>query len=107
MQKIVITFGIIASTQFGSTHIPTIAPAQQEVPAYAKWGQLAMKETQSKYPNASIIDYLHVGSESIENSTIEEFRLWLKDSNKEFGISVKIEYTTETDELVNIQIQEK
>ncbi|QUG41173.1 YqzG/YhdC family protein [Psychrobacillus sp. INOP01] len=106
MQKIVVAFGIIASTQSVSTHIPTIALAQQEIPAYAKWGQLAIKETQSKYPNASIIDYLHEGRESKGNTTIEKFRLWLKDSDKEFGVSVKIEFKTETDELLNIQIQE-
>lgn len=106
MQKIVIALGLFASTHSASTHLPTIAPTQQEIPSYAKWGQLAIKETRSKYPNARIIDYLHEGSESKENSTIEKFRLWVKDSDKEFGVSVKIEYTTETDELVNIQIQE-
>lgn len=106
MKKIVIALGIIAPTLSFSTHIPTIAPAQQEIPAYAKWGQLAIKETKAKYPNANIIDYLHEGSESKENSTIEKFRLLLKENDKEFGVSVKIEYTTETNELVNIQIQE-
>ena len=105
MKKLVIALGIIASTLSVSTQIPAIAPTQQELPAYAKWGQLAIKETQSKYPNASIIDYLHIGSESKENNTIEKFRLWLKESGKEFGVSVIIEYTTETDELVNIQIE--
>ncbi|WP_277584243.1 DUF3889 domain-containing protein [Psychrobacillus antarcticus] len=106
MKKIMIAFGIIAPTLSISAHIPTIAPVQQEIPAYAKWGQFAMRETQSKYPNASIVDYLHVGSKSKENSTIEKFRLWLKESDKEFGVSVIIEYTTETDELVNIRIEE-
>lgn len=106
MQKIVIALGIIASIQSDSTYISAITPAQQELPAYAKWGQLAIKETRSKYPNASIIDYLHEGSEFKEDSTIEKFRLWLKDSDKEFGVSVRIEFTTETDELLNIQIQE-
>ncbi|MCZ8532696.1 DUF3889 domain-containing protein [Psychrobacillus psychrodurans] len=106
MQKIVIALGIITSTQLVPAHIQTISPTQQEIPAYAKWGQLAMKETQSKYPNASIIDYLHEGKETKESSTIEKFKLWLKDSGKEFGVSVRIEYITDTDELVNIQIQE-
>lgn len=105
MKKIIIALGIIAPTLSFSPHIPTITPAQQEIPTYAKWGQLAIKETQSKYPNTNIIDYLHEGSETKENSTIEKFKLWLKDRDKEFGVSVKIEYTTETDELVNIQIQ--
>ncbi|MER2172525.1 MAG: DUF3889 domain-containing protein, partial [Psychrobacillus psychrodurans] len=44
--------------------------------------------------------------ETKESSTIEKFKLWLKDSGKEFGVSVRIEYITDTDELVNIQIQE-
>ncbi|MET0959802.1 MAG: DUF3889 domain-containing protein [Psychrobacillus psychrotolerans] len=107
MRKLVFALGIIVSTQSVVQQIPTLAPAQQEIHAYAKWGQFAMKETQSKYPNASIIDYLYEGSELKENTTTEKFRLWLRnsDSDREFGVSVKIEYTTETDELVNIHIE--
>ncbi|MFJ7824869.1 DUF3889 domain-containing protein [Psychrobacillus sp. NPDC096623] len=106
MKKIVIALGIITPTLSFATHIPIVAPAQQEIPAYAKWGQLAIKETQSKYPNARVIDYLHEGSESRENNTIEKFRLWLKDDMKEFGVSVKIEFNTETHEVIHIQIEE-
>lgn len=106
LQKVIIAFGVFISYNSAPLHIPSIPFTLQEIPAYAKWGQLAMQETQSKYPNASIIDYLHEGKESKENSTIEKFKLWLKDNGKEFGVSVKIEYITETDELVNIQIQE-
>lgn len=106
MKKIVIALGITASTLSVTTHIPTIAPAQQEIPAYAKWGQLAIKETQSKYPNARVIDYLHEGSETKENNTIEKFRLWLKDDTKEFGVSVKIEFITDTHEVINIKMEE-
>lgn len=105
MRKLVLALEIIVSTQSVVQQIPTIAPAQQEIPAYAKWGQFAMKETQTKYPNASIIDYLYEGSDLKENTTTEKFRLWLRDNDKEFGVSVKVEYTTETDELVNIQIE--
>lgn len=105
MQKIIVAVGILASTQLDTTQIQTIAPTQQEIPAYAKWGKIAIKETQSKYPNALIIDYLFEGSEAREDSTIENFRLWLKENNQEFAVSVKIEHTTETNELVDIQIQ--
>ena len=42
--------------------MPTIVPALQETPAYAKWDKLAIKETQSKYPDANIINYMHEGS---------------------------------------------
>ena len=98
-KKIIIALGIIASIYHFQHIYQQLLLLQQEIPAYAKWGQLAIKETQSKYPNASIIDYLYEGSESKENSTIEKFRLWLKESDKEFGVSVKIEYMTETNEL--------
>lgn len=39
-----------------NTHIVT--KAEQEMPPYAKWGQIAMKKTKEKYPNADVIDYL-------------------------------------------------
>lgn len=98
--------GIIITVNSALTHIPPTALAQQEIPAYAKWGRLAMKETQSKYPNANIIDYLHEGSESKGDSTIEKFKLWLKDGNKEFGVFVRIEYTTKTEEVIKIEFRE-
>ena len=106
MQKIVIELTIIATMQTLTTYIPTTAPTHQETAAYAKWGQVAVKETQSKFPHASIIDYLYEGSEPKENSTIEKFRLRLKESDKEFGVSVKIEYITDTKELIHVQIHE-
>lgn len=106
MQKLIIELTIIASMQTLTTYIPTTAPTHQETPAYAKWGQIAVKETQSKFPHASIIDYLYEGSEPKENSTIEKFHLRLKESDKEFGVSVKIEYITDTNELIHVQIHE-
>ena len=106
MRKVFIVLGIYMTVHSAPTYIPTIALAQQETPAYAKWGKLAIKEVQTKYPKANIIDYLHEGSESKEDSTIEKFKLWLKDGNKEFGVFVRIEYTTETEKVVNIELQE-
>lgn len=106
MRKTFIALGIFITVNSTPTHIPNIAHAQQEIPDYAKWGKLAIKETQSKYPNANIIDYLHEGSESKENTTIEKFKLWLKDGDNEFGVFVRIEYTTKTEKVVNIDFQE-
>jgi len=106
MRKTFIALGIIMIVNSALTHVPTITHAQPETPSYAKWGQLAMKETQSKYPNANIIDYLHEGSETKGDSTIEKFKLWLKDGNKEFGVFVRIEYTTTTEKLVKIEYEE-
>lgn len=107
MLKILIALGIYIAANSTLTFIPTIALVQHQViPAYAKWGKIAIKETQSKYPNANIIDYLHEGSESKGDSTIEKFKLWLKDGDREFGVFVRIEYTTATEEVVNIELQE-
>lgn len=88
------------------TEYLTSAHAKQEIPTYAKWGMLAMKETQTKYPDAEIIDYLYEGSELKDDSTIEKFKLWLKEPDKEFGVLVRIEFTTETEKVVNITFEE-
>lgn len=106
MLKAFVAVGIFLTTNSAPSYIPLVVPAQQEAPAYAKWGQLAINETKSKYPNASIIDYLHEGRESKEDSTIEKFKLWLKEGDHEFGVFVRIEFTTDTEEVINIKMQE-
>mgnify|MGYP003456018491 FL=1 len=109
MRKTFIVLGtalILITFNSALTHFSTNAHSQQEIPSYAKWGKLAMKEAQSKYPNAKIIDYLHEGSESKGDSTIEKFKLWLKDDDKEFGVFVRIEYNTETEKVVDIEFEE-
>ena len=77
-----------------------------EIPSYAKWSKIAMKETQKKYSNAKIIDYLHEGSVTNGDKTIEKFKLWLRDGKKEFGVIVSVKYVTKTEELVTIEFQE-
>lgn len=106
MRKTSLALGIFTIVNAAPTSILTIAHAQQEIPAYAKWGRLAMKETQSKYPHATIIDYLHEGRELKENSTIEKFKLWLIDGDHEFGVFVRIEYATDTQKVISITFQE-
>lgn len=101
-----IALGLIITVSSALIHTPTITHAQHEIQAYGKWGKLALKVTQSKYPNANIIDYLHEGIESKEEATIEKFKLWLKEGNKEFGVYVRIKYITDTEKVVNIELQE-
>lgn len=105
MRKTFLALGIFTIVNAAPTPILTISHAQQEIPAYAKWGRLAMQETQSKYPHANIIDYLHEGSELKENSTIEKFKLWLRDGDHEFGVFVRIEYVTGTERVIAITFQ--
>ncbi|MFJ8066570.1 DUF3889 domain-containing protein [Psychrobacillus sp. NPDC096426] len=106
MLKAFIAVGMFLTINSVLFYIPAIVPALQETPAYAKWGQLAIEEAQSKYPSANIIDYLHEGSETKHDSTIEKFKLWLKDGDHEFGVFVRIEYSTITKKVVNIELQE-
>ncbi|WP_019416026.1 DUF3889 domain-containing protein [Paenisporosarcina sp. TG20] len=109
MLKILIVLGtalILITFNPAPTHFSTVAHVIQKIPSYAKWGQIAMKETQSTYPNANIIDYKHVGSEIVGESTIETFKLWLKEANKEFGVFVRIEYITKTEKVVDIKYEE-
>ena len=106
MRNLFVVLGVVITINSALTHIPSIAHTQEEIPAYAKWGRFAVKEVQSKYPDATVIDYLHEGSETKGDTTIEKFKLWLKDSDKEFGVFVHIAYTTETEEIVNVEFRE-
>ncbi|QDQ02321.1 DUF3889 domain-containing protein [Lysinibacillus fusiformis] len=106
MRKSFIVLGIFLTANTAPLPISTIAHAQQATPSYAKWGRLAITETQSKYPHAKIIDYLHEGSEISADATIEKFKLWLKDGEREFGVYVRIKYTTVTEKVEDISFQE-
>ncbi|WP_318617550.1 YqzG/YhdC family protein [Sporosarcina sp. YIM B06819] len=106
MRKTFLALGIFMIVNSSATPISTIAHAQPGIPAYAKWGSLAMQETQSKYPHAAIIDYLHEGREVKDDSTIEKFKLWLRDGDHEFGVLVTIEFATNTEKVIAITFQE-
>lgn len=83
-----------------------LSPACAE-PAYAKWGRLAMRETQKKYPQAQIIDYLHVGRRAISAGTAEEvFKLWLRQAEREWAVYVRIRFVTSTDQVLSIRFEE-
>ena len=84
-----------------------VSAAIKPVPDYAKWGRLAMKETQKKYPVAQIKDYQHVWREDKKDgTTIERFKLWVNDRGKEFGVHITITFDTKTEEVKNIQMFE-
>lgn len=104
LRKTFITLGLFSIVNVTPSQM--LAPVEEAVPSYAKWGQLAVQETQEKYPHATIIDYLHEGSEIKGDSTIEKFKLWLKDGNHEFGVFVRIEYITATEKVISISFQE-
>lgn len=80
--------------------------AQEEDPSYAKWGRLAMQKVKEKYPNANIVDYLHVGRKKGAETSTETFKLWLEAPEKEFGIFIDITFNNRTEEVVDIGYRE-
>lgn len=115
-KKIVVSMLVIASTiAIGKfltvppsdvSSAQEITPPGQVAPAYAKWGIVAMRNVMNKYPKASVIDYLHVGKEEGTTTSVEKFKLWLKEENREFGVFVDITFNNETEEIVNIEYTE-
>ncbi|HLU21311.1 YqzG/YhdC family protein [Lederbergia graminis] len=101
----------LASFIFASSLLPVITTTNQdavlnEVPSYAKWGRLAMANVKAKYPNAQIIDYLHIGRDTGASSSTEKFKLWLRENNREFGVFVDIEFENETEQVIQINYRE-
>lgn len=80
--------------------------AQPDAPPYAKWGQLAVKTAKEKYPQADIVDYLHIGRENKGHSSTEKFKLWLRDGSREFGLFIYIEFDPKTDKIIHIRIKQ-
>ncbi|MEH7273822.1 DUF3889 domain-containing protein [Neobacillus vireti] len=90
-----------------TSYFNNTAYAQQKpIPSYAKWGQLAVKETQKKYPNVQVVDYLHIGKVPGEVSSTEKFKLWLKGPQKEFGVFVDIEFNNQTQKVIKVTYKE-
>lgn len=77
-----------------------------EVPAYAKWSRLAIKQTMLKYPQADITDYLHIASHTKGQNGVEKFRLWLKEDSREFGVLVIVTFSAETGQLIRVEFEE-
>jgi hypothetical protein len=76
-------------------------------PAYAKWGRLAMRETQKKYPRAQMVDYKHVGRQELTPTTAAEtFKLWLRQDKREWGVYVRITFEKPSEKVKGIQIRE-
>lgn len=94
---IIVTVLLLSSSQ--------ISYAQPDAPPYAKWGQLAVKTAKEKYPQADIVDYLHIGRENKDHSSIEKFKLWLREGGKEFGLFIEIEFNPKNDKVIRISVK--
>jgi hypothetical protein len=102
------TLIIISLFIVGTASFPSLSTyhVQAETPPYAKWGRLAMQKAKERYPNAAILDYLHIGREEGTTSSKEKFKLWVKDKNKEFGLFIDIEFDKKTEKVIKITYKE-
>jgi hypothetical protein len=97
---------IDSNSLFMNNFINTTYAQQKPIPPYAKWGQIALQKTKEKYPEANIIDYLHIGRDIGENTSVEKFKLWLKQNNKEFGVFVDIIFDNKTKQIIKVKFRE-
>lgn len=91
---------------FSHINLDLYTNKQHLISNYYKWGQIAIQKTKEQYPRAKIIDYFHIGKVSITDYSIEKFRFWIKDSNKEFGVYVDLKIDNTTGELIGIKFKE-
>ncbi|TYS69771.1 DUF3889 domain-containing protein [Sutcliffiella horikoshii] len=109
MKKFTLLFCIACFLFVGLQPVSSVEATQvatQQVPSYAKWGQLAMKRTKETYPKAEIVDYSHLGRQEGPILTTEKFRLWLEEGEKEFGVNVTISFYKETESVKEVKLEE-
>lgn len=104
MIKIAIAIGLFIVSY--SPHASITEVVQEGTPAYAKWSRLAITQTQEKYPKASIVDYLYMGSAQHDDFTVATFRLWLREGDREYGVVVRVTYVTQTEKLESVKFHE-
>ena len=104
--KIGLAVGVLLSSGMGVSDVPVVASSKVEVPSYAKWSRLAIKQTMLKYPHADITDYLHIATHTKKVTNVEKFQLWLKEEEREFGVLVTVTYSAETGDFIRIDFQE-
>lgn len=100
------TLMTVGIADFTPSPTESVVYAQRPTPPYAKWGNIAVQKTKEKYPNADVVDYLHVGRVDKGNNAVEKFKLWVKGQNREFGVLVNVEFNKSTEQIVHISYKE-
>ncbi|WP_067933985.1 YqzG/YhdC family protein [Alicyclobacillus kakegawensis] len=93
----------------GTRHAPVNRSPQMSdtTPEYARWGKIAVDRTATRYPNARVVDYLHVGRRTLsETRAVERFKLWLRGGGKEFGVYVDVTFNPKTEQLISVAFHE-
>lgn len=110
MRKILVSF-LTAAAFLSASSVPAdlhhkVNAQQKPIPPYAKWGRVAMERTHKKYPNAQIVDYLHIGRVTGATSSVEKFKLWLKEGQREFGVFIDIQFENKTEKVQKVTFRE-
>ncbi|MCL6633271.1 MAG: YqzG/YhdC family protein [Alicyclobacillus herbarius] len=80
---------------------------ERATPEYARWGKVAVAKTAARYPDARVVDYLHVGRKSLgSDRATEQFKLWLRGEGKEFGVYVDVTFNPKTEQLISVTFRE-
>jgi hypothetical protein len=91
----------------GLTAAASTKPYAKPEPAYAKWGRMAVNFVHKRYPDAQVIDYLHVGrSRPAAGESAETFKLWLRRGSREFGVFVTITFDDSTGQIRRVSFRE-
>ncbi|WP_043933848.1 DUF3889 domain-containing protein [Bacillus sp. EB01] len=106
MKRLLICLFIISSNISFLQNFNHTTYAQKPIPPYAKWGEIAVQKTKEKYPQANVIDYLHIGRDQGENTSVERFKLWLKLNNKELGVFLSILFDNKTEQIIEVKFRE-
>lgn len=78
----------------------------QAEPDYARWGRIAVQETIKRY-QANVLDYEHIGRTELSSDEAEEqFKLWIKQGTREFGLLVSVRFNPKTNEQLSIHFKE-
>lgn len=73
---------------------------------HAKWGRLAVKQTQMRYPVAQIKDYAYLGRGKGKNLETQRFKLWLQQGEKKFTVFITIKVDPKNNTMKKIQFVE-
>ncbi|MBD1378827.1 DUF3889 domain-containing protein [Metabacillus arenae] len=71
------------------------------------WKSIAMKETKKRYPLAQVLFTQKIWDKTRKNMTVKQYKLTLREGNKDFGVYVTISYHPETEKIKSVQILEE
>jgi hypothetical protein len=108
MKNFFFSIAVISLSLFGHDMILPVTKMVSDIqePAYAKWGRVAIEQAKERYPNADVVDYLHVGRRNMDRTTTETFKLWIREADREFGVFIMIEFETENELIKKIEFIE-